>query len=180
MSNNPFQAPLEAPAAPSLADAIRVVDNALVVPSGVRLPPRCVATNAPTQADDAVRKKIAWVPSMIYLLLLLGPFPFLIGYFVTRKECLIEYSESREVRSRRRNMVLVNALASLAFFLGICGMTVLEMPFGVWTMVMLFLLSLIAFAFTTNGTIKIAHHDNGMFWIKGFHPDYLYDLTTGA
>ena len=136
------------------------------------LPEICVVTG--DQEDLVrVRKTLIWVPSWIYLLLLINLLVLLIVYLIVRKKCTVSYAMSRSVRNANRMKTLVGVLAMIGgvisgFLIGSGNYPAIGFAVGLVS----FLIGLILL-YAGGLPITIAKHKDGkQFWLKGFKPAF--------
>lgn len=160
--------------------AMHVEGNRFVTPSGCRMPQVCVVTNTPVSERDMVFTHLYWSPPWVALTLLLGGLPLIICYFATRKCCAITFGLSPEVRKKKRIVIAIKILVSLALLGGVILLSMAgphnkAAETGMLVCLLLFFISVVV-VFVGNSTLRIANHRDGLFWIKGFSREYLEQL----
>ena len=136
------------------------------------LPDICVVTG--DQEDLVrVRKTLVWVPSWIYLLLLINLLVLLIVYLIVRKKCTVSYCMSRSVRNGGRIKTLAGVLAMIVG--GISGVLIgsgNQAEIGLAVGIVSFLVGLVLL-YAGGLPISVAKHKDGrQFWLKGFKPAF--------
>jgi hypothetical protein len=122
-----------------------VHEDCLVVSNGAVLPMRCVRTNKPAMDDERVSLLLEWSPSFRLV--------------ISKSKCFLTFYECKSTR-RQRNLGLI-----------IFGGVLILLTFISWLPI--FLLGFLAFPLLLRGSVRIAHHQDGMFWITGFGEEFL-------
>lgn len=140
------------------------------------LPEICVVTG--DQEDLVrVRKTLIWVPSWIYLLLLINLLVLLIVYLIVRKKCTVSYAMSRSARNAGRMRTLTGVLTMIGG--GIAGVLIVSgnrPEIGLVIGIVAFLVGLVLL-YAGGLPISIAKHKDGrQFWLKGFKPAFFDSL----
>jgi hypothetical protein len=160
---------------------IRVEDGLLVVPSGCVLPPICIRTNQPVSANDLILTNLFWSPpAVLPLYLLLGPIAALHAQFLAHEMCEITYALSPSIWRWAVFRRVVCSVLAIAFFVAMAFLAAAN--FSPWLFVppgILFVVALIG-AVAGPAHLSIVKCRNGMYWIKGFRPDYLSQLPLEA
>lgn len=136
------------------------------------LPEICVVTG--DQEDLVrVRKTLIWVPSWIYLLLLINLLVLLIVYLIVRKKCTVSYSMSRSARNASRMKTLVGVLVLIGGVIsGILIGAGNYAEIGLVVGIVSFLIGLVLL-YAGGLPISVAKHKDGrQFWLKGFKPAF--------
>ena len=181
MDTNPYQAPPLTTESIPMATLVGPVHysyvdgDALVVPSGTVLPPICIKTNQPVSDRDVKTQTTFWCTPWIFLLLLIGPLPLCIGYFVVRKKCSLKFGLQPQIRKRYRNRVLLKSLIAFGLFFGMLFSTAYKVGEITLALAILFLIALIV-ACVGNSPISIKTYKDGAFWVKGCSPEFLRDI----
>ena len=182
MDTNPFQTPetgFDATPAVRLAGLPRVDGDYLVVASGTVLPPVCVKTNQPVSQRDLVRKQFDWCSPWVALLLLVNLLVLLIVYFIVRKKCSLTFGLAPRIRRGYRTRMLVKIAIVIALLFAIPLSAALDSSVAIAISVVLFLVGVVSL-FIGNSPLRVAKHREGMFWIKGFSPEYLASFKPGS
>ncbi|MCM8531862.1 MAG: hypothetical protein NE330_11925 [Lentisphaeraceae bacterium] len=179
MSDNPYAAPKSSVKSPSgLAGGVYVEGDLLVCPPNAILPKRCVKTNTDLEGKNSshgkrFKKAMYFCPPWVLLTFLIAGLLTLILYMVLRKKLDISYSLSYEALSKytgKRNILLVLIGACVIGLFTITGEGIIVgLVFAI-----IFLLILLTF---TANHLSIKKFDNGKFYIKGCHQDFLDYIT---
>jgi hypothetical protein len=153
-----------------------VIGRSLLVPSGTKLPLRCVKTNAPVSESDMVRKEFYWLNPLWLLTIFVGLFVILVVYFVARKKCMVTYGLSPQVRKKYQTRMVIKIALMLALFLAFLFSTTGGDGTLIAVTVCLFVFSLIILPFG-NVPIVVKKFDGNRFWFKGCGPEFLESIT---
>ena len=162
--------------------------NQLVMHQDAFLPDRCVKTNKPA-GGHRVCRHFVWVHPLFLLTLPLGVVPFLILFFLLRKEATIYISLSEQwIRKRRRAILIGRWITLLGTAIVGASITTLfcadvvgghnEPAWAQWGLVVgtaVFLGGILYGAFAIQA-IWPARITDDYVWLKGVHPDYLAEL----
>lgn len=130
MDANPF----ESPQAPQgfidgdrevAAGRVAYVDGLLYVPKGFRFPDRCVKCNRDTEGYR-LHQVLGWYPKWLYLLILIGFFPFVLGVALTWKQAPLHFGLCVEHRRVRRKLQLIGYALTVALVVGMFAAFLLE------------------------------------------------------
>jgi uncharacterized protein YneF (UPF0154 family) len=181
MDTNPFQTPetgFDVTPAARLPGLPRAEGDFLVVASGTVLPPLCVKTNQPVSQRDLVRKQFDWCSPWVALLILVNLLVLIIVYFIVRKRCSLTFGLAPQVRKAYRRRMLVKIAAVIALFFAIPFSAALDSNIAIVIVVVLLLAGIVAL-FIGNSPLRVTKYREGMFWIKGFSPEYLAGFKPG-
>lgn len=156
--------------------------NTLVVYKGAKLPPRCVKTNQPTASY--LERKLTWVPSWVYWLLLLNVLLCAIVALVLQKKAVLHIGLTEERLAGRRRLIMISWVIALvgmvSFFTGIAALASEGSfaPLGPW---LVGAGGLAAFFGIINGNfgarvVYASKIDDQFVWLKGVCPEYLAEL----
>ena len=178
----PLTSDAEPQAEPPVADdyRIRIVGDALVLPSGCTMPLKCIKTNQPVEERDMILTNLTWCPNSVGLWALLGSPSLVFAYFVGRELCSITYGLDRRIRYRNIFFTMAKLLACAIFLAATILMAVSVSTHWItealiFVFFALFLLSVVML-FIGNSPLHVVDYRDGTFWIKGFSNDYLDDL----
>jgi hypothetical protein len=130
---------------PNERSVLFVDGDCIVITSGASLPERCIRTNEPTHEEDRFSTTLEWS----------RPFRLVL----TRDKCHFTYFETKSIR-RQRYVGLI-----------IYGVVLLGLSLLFWFP--LILIGLIGLPSLIRGSMNIAYHQDGMFWIRGFGPEFV-------
>jgi hypothetical protein len=156
---------------------MRVDGKSLVVKSPAELPPRCIKTNEPVDAQ-AITKTIHYAPPWVYVLFLIHILIGLLVYVLVRKACRITYYMTEDQRSKYWYRGLATWLILLGGFAMIFVALARQSPMLGVLSGLLILGGLVYAAIATN-SVSIAKHRDGEFWIRGCGPDFLRSVAQG-
>lgn len=141
------------------------------------LPPRCVKTNVPVQADDMKRSTFYYAPGWIIVTILLSWVVTLILYFVMRKPVVIGLPLSPEAR-RRISIAKFSALGAVVIgFIGIIwGAVALESIPGLIIGGVVLLLGALIVGVRFGRSVSVASLKDGYAWLGGVNKEYLESL----
>jgi hypothetical protein len=159
---------------------VRIDGDALVIPSGYTMPPRCIKTNQLVSERDMVLTNLTWCRNTIGLWGLLGAPWLVFAYFVGREICTITYGLSPRLRYRNVFFTLVKVLACFSFLAVAIYMAVFDSTHWIIEPLMflffvLFLVSVVVL-FMSKQPLHVTDYRDGLFWIKGFSKEYLEEL----
>jgi hypothetical protein len=178
---NPYAPPVSL-APPSLPPSVlfRREGNHVVIRDGAHLPARCVRTNQPVEPNGWTRRKrMTWMPSWVWLLLLVHLIVLIIVGLCVQKKAWLTYSMTKGVRKGyiwRVGVSLIALIGGMA--LGMAGLVNMRASWG-WPAVavggVMFLGGAIVAA-CFHSPLRVTRHRDGEFWIKGCSPEFLDSL----
>ena len=163
---------------------ISIEGQYLVIPDKIRLPPRCVRTNVPTQESDYRRLQLTAGPQFsILVLVLLGLFFALIHAFSRPATLRVQAALSPAVR---RRFAMIQCAGGLLVPLAIIGPIVLiaaglrneQVVIGLLIGAPLAILVGIAMLFAA--PLKCIRKQGGEYWVEGCGREFLTSLTAAA
>jgi hypothetical protein len=116
---NPYQPPRDLNPVAASTEALSYDGKCLIVPKDYILPAMCIKTGETLGLTPQRRRKFAWYPPMVNLLILVNILVLILVASIVSKKGVIHYQLSRAVARKRRNVLLRNwaiFLASLVFF----------------------------------------------------------------
>ncbi len=162
--------------------------NQLVMHKNAFLPDRCVKTNKPV-SGERLCCHFVWIHPLLLFTLPLGVVPFLILFFLLRKEARIYISLSEQWSRKRRRAILIGRWITVlgAAIVGASIMTLIhadvvgahnEPAWAQWGVAIgtaVFLGGILYGAFALQ-IVWPTRINNDYIWLKGVHPDYLAEL----
>ncbi len=151
---------------------------------GSKLPPYCLWTNE--QATRWVEVEQGWQPRWIYLFLVLGivPYFFVSPFFHRRLKFRVPMGQSKYSSAMRfvwlGLWLLIIGVATIG--IGIIGSSILFARFGLGEFLLICWLGFVAAVLGFNiaaipiGVLRIVQIENGLFVVRGVHPDFLNRL----
>ena len=145
----------------------------LIVGDGAELPHRCVFCNEVQGAEGKrISKKLFYVSSLVYILILLNILILLIDNYIFRKPVTIEYSicEKHKKRKTLNSVFAIFCLVSaIAFFVvggmhDIIALTFAGIPITIAALV---------FALLAGKGLHASKHKGGRFWLQGSGKEFL-------
>ncbi len=161
-------------------NSVRVDGDALVLPSGCTMPMVCVKTNRPVTEKDMVFTNLYWCPLWVAGLVLLSGCLLIIVYFLVRKECAITFGLDPNIRAKKVIATIVKIVLAIAMLGTSIALAISDSVHWIieplsFTAFALFLI-FVALVFLGNSPLRAVNYHDGMFWVKGFSPDYLREL----
>lgn len=149
----------------------------LVVPSGCRLPQRCIKTNRPVEERDMIRAGVYWFsPWYMLVFLLSGPL-FLFAYMFARRKCVITYGLDPAIRKKMWRRTAMKWLAAIVFLgaaIVVWDTTQFQGAIAVACLVLFALAA--AMILLGNSPLRVSRYREGVFWLEGCPPEYLSSL----
>lgn len=107
-SYNPYAPPKNADSLAPSKDEILYDGETLMIPKKFTFPPVCLKTGAVTDLTPPQRRKLAWYPPLLAILLIVNILIFAIVAAIVSKKGEIHYQLSRTIAAKRRNALVRN------------------------------------------------------------------------
>jgi hypothetical protein len=141
---------------------------------GDDLPDRCIKCNASADAPR-LKKTLYYVPSWIWVLILLGLLVVAIAYMIVRKKVPVEIPLCQRHASKRKMTMLIGGLIAFVSMLGLCGGVSLESDLGgilVILSILGFFGGLITLAVVSNPLKPSKYSKDAHVWFSGCSQEY--------
>jgi hypothetical protein len=146
--------------------------------SPIILPHLCVKCARPS--DDGVRYKASldWTPGWIWIGIFWGFFPVILLYYASVRRVDVEYSLCAEHRATLRKRKKA-ALWLAGGFLVLVAAAIATRFVYLWPVAFVVFVAAVITWMMSRPPLRAAGHEDGVFGIRGFGPDFLAGLAQG-
>jgi hypothetical protein len=153
-------------------------DEGVIGTSPIILPHLCVKCGQSSHGGTRYEAELDWTPGWIWIGILWGFFPVILLYYASVRRVDVEYSlctEHRAVLRRRKQAALWIA----AGFLVVVAAAIAARVVYLWPVAFVVFLAAVITWSMSRPPLRTAGHEDGVFGIRGFGPDFLSAVAGG-